>query len=73
MNLSMPRPTAPTHLRPPAPGLLCLSARQDYGQAVIYKGSIPRHPDSWRLDGHHTMETGKVFTVCGNTCAACHT
>ena len=40
---------------------------EDYGQAVIYKGSIPRHPASWSLDGHHEMETGKVFTVCGNT------
>jgi len=48
------------------PGLLEPDC-EDYGQAVIYKGSIPRHPASWSLDGHHKMETGKVFTVCGNT------
>ena len=33
---------------------------EDYGQAVVYKGSVPRHPASWSLDGHHEMETGKV-------------
>lgn len=36
-------------------------------QAVVYKGTIPGHPAKWRLDGHHTMEKGKVFPVCGNT------
>jgi SAM-dependent methyltransferase len=40
---------------------------EDYGQAVVYKGTIPRHPNAWSLDDHHTMETGKVFPVCGNT------
>lgn len=42
-------------------------ACEDYGQAVIYKGTIPRHPSGWSLDDHHYMETGKVFPVCGNT------
>ena len=41
---------------------------EDYGQAVIYKGTIgPGYESVWSLDGHHTMETGKVFSVCGNT------
>ena len=41
---------------------------EDFGQAVIYKGTIgPGYESAWSLDGHHTMETGKVFPVCGNT------
>mmetsp|Transcript_49953 Transcript_49953/g.79037 ORF Transcript_49953/g.79037 Transcript_49953/m.79037 type:complete len:361 (-) Transcript_49953:88-1170(-) len=40
---------------------------EDYGQAVIYKGTVPRNPDGFLLDGHHFIEKGKVFTVCGNT------
>eukprot|EP00956_Cyclotella_meneghiniana_P021848 scaffold40463_cov76-Cyclotella_meneghiniana.AAC.2 len=40
---------------------------EDYGQAVIYKGTIPRFESAWALDDHHVMERGKVFPVCGNT------
>ena len=40
---------------------------EDYGQAVIYKGTIPNHPKSFALDEEHVIETGKVFPVCGNT------
>lgn len=40
---------------------------EDFGQAAIYRGTIPRHPDSFRLDKHHLMETGRVFPVCGNS------
>jgi len=40
---------------------------EDYGQAVIYKGTIPRFESGWALDDHHYMETGKIFPVCGNT------
>ncbi|MCP5161942.1 MAG: methyltransferase domain-containing protein [Hahellaceae bacterium] len=40
---------------------------EDYGQAVIYKGTIPGHTHRFVLDKHHDIETGKVFTVCGNT------
>lgn len=40
---------------------------EDYGQAVRYKGTIALHPEAWSLDDHHTMQTGKVFAVCGNT------
>lgn len=42
-------------------------ACEDYGQAVIYNGKIPHHPNAFALDGHHTIETGRVFPVCGNT------
>jgi SAM-dependent methyltransferase len=40
---------------------------EDYGQAVIYKGTIPNNPDRFVLDKHHDIETGRVFPVCGNT------
>ena len=40
---------------------------EDYGQAVIYKGRIENCPFGLPLDGHHWIETGKVFPVCGNT------
>jgi SAM-dependent methyltransferase len=40
---------------------------EDYGQAVIYKGSIADCPDHFELDKHHFIQTGKVFPVCGNT------
>ncbi len=40
---------------------------EDYGQAVIYKGTIPNHKFEWKLDNHHTIIKNKVFPVCGNT------
>jgi arsenite methyltransferase len=43
------------------------SACEDYGQAVIYRGTVPDHPDRFVLDKHHCIETGRVFPVCGNT------
>ncbi len=43
------------------------TACEDYGQAVVYKGSLAEEPDAFELDGHHRIERGKVFTVCGNT------
>jgi arsenite methyltransferase len=43
------------------------TACEDYGQAVVYKGSVAEQPDAFELDGHHIIETGKVFPVCGNT------
>jgi hypothetical protein len=42
-------------------------ACEDYGQAVVYKGTVPEQPDAFELDGHHVIERGKVFPVCGNT------
>ncbi|GAA6133490.1 methyltransferase domain-containing protein [Oceaniserpentilla sp. 4NH20-0058] len=43
------------------------SACEDYGQAVRYKGSIEHFPNFLMLDSHHKIETGKMFSVCGNT------
>lgn len=43
------------------------TACEDYGQAVIYRGSIPDHADRFVLDSHHNIETGRIFPVCGNT------
>lgn len=43
------------------------TACEDYGQAVIYNGSIEYAPDLFVLDKHHRIEAGKVFPVCGNT------
>lgn len=42
-------------------------ACEDYGQAVIYKGTMPHAPHEFVLDDHHVMQAGKVFPVCGNT------
>lgn len=42
-------------------------ACEDYGQAVVYKGGVAEQPDAFELDGHHFIEKGKVFPVCGNT------
>lgn len=40
---------------------------EDYGQAVIYRGTIANQPHAFTLDKHHHIETGRVFPVCGNT------
>ena len=48
------------------------SACEDYGQAVIYRGTIPEHPERFVLDKHHNIETGRVFPVCGNTWRMLH-
>ena len=40
---------------------------EDYGQAVVYKGTVEHHADKFVLDEHHIIETGKMFPVCGNT------
>ncbi len=42
-------------------------ACEEYGQAVIYKGTVEHAPHAFALDDHHVIETGKVFPVCGNT------
>lgn len=42
-------------------------ACEDHGQAVIYNGTIPDHPHRFDLDGHHAIETGRIFPVCGNS------
>jgi arsenite methyltransferase len=43
------------------------NACEDFGQAVVYKGTIPHHPASFTLDKHHRFETGRIFPVCGNS------
>jgi arsenite methyltransferase len=43
------------------------TACEDYGQAVIYRGTVPHHPARFVLDAHHVLDTGRVFPVCGNT------
>jgi len=40
---------------------------EDYGQAVVYKGTLPRFPFAWLLDKHHYFVKNKVHPVCGNT------
>lgn len=47
-------------------------ACEDYGQAVIYRGSEPHNPELFVLDKHHVIEAGKVFPVCGNTYRMLH-
>ncbi|SEQ40514.1 methyltransferase domain-containing protein [Thalassovita taeanensis] len=42
-------------------------ACEDYGQAVVYKGTVAQAPHEFALDDHHVMARGKVFPVCGNT------
>ena len=42
-------------------------ACEDYGQAVIYKGTIKNNQNSFLLDKHHRMEYKKIVPVCGNT------
>lgn len=40
---------------------------EDYGQAVVYRGTITGQPSAFALDSHHIIETGRVFPVCGNS------
>jgi len=42
-------------------------SREDYGQAVRYRGGIAHAPDEFALDKHHRFELGKLAPVCGNT------
>jgi SAM-dependent methyltransferase len=48
------------------------SACEDYGQAVIYRGTVADHPHRFVLDKHHAIEAGRVFPVCGNTWRMLH-
>ncbi len=40
---------------------------EDYGQVVVYRGTIPEHPHVFVLDDHHRFQAGKPMLVCGNT------
>jgi arsenite methyltransferase len=48
------------------------TAGEDYGQAVIYKGTIKHHEQVFKLDKNLMIETGKVFPVNGNTYRMLH-
>jgi arsenite methyltransferase len=45
---------------------------EDYGQAVIYKGTIPQSEGEFQLDNHHVFLKGKVFPICGNSWKMLH-
>ncbi len=45
---------------------------EDYGQAVVYHGTVAGSAERFVLDKHHDIETGKVFPVCGNTWRMLH-
>jgi arsenite methyltransferase len=45
---------------------------EDYGQAVVYRGGALGEEDCFVLDGHHAIEQGRVFPVCGNTWRMLH-
>jgi SAM-dependent methyltransferase len=47
-------------------------ACEDYGQAVVYRGTVAHHPVAFALDQHHVMEAGRVFPVCGNSWRMLH-
>jgi len=48
------------------------SACEDFGQSVVYRGSITHQPEAFILDKHHTIESGATFPVCGNTWRMLH-
>ena len=43
--------------------------REDYGQVAYYLGSVPELPHCFILDDQHVFETGRPYSVCGNTAA----
>ncbi|MGB3378246.1 MAG: methyltransferase type 11, partial [Allopontixanthobacter sediminis] len=40
---------------------------EDYGQAVRYKGTVAGSERAFELDGHHSIEAGRMFPICGNS------
>lgn len=40
---------------------------EDFGQAVVYRGTLAEAPHAFDLDDHHRFATGKAVAVCGNT------
>jgi arsenite methyltransferase len=40
---------------------------EDYGQAVIYKGTLEATPRLFTLDKGHVIEAGRIFPICGNS------
>ena len=48
------------------------SACEDFGQSVVYRGTITHQPEAFILDKHHTIKSGLTFPVCGNTWRMLH-
>lgn len=48
------------------------SACEDFGQSVVYRGTVTNLPEAFILDKHHNIEIGKAFPVCGNTWRMLH-
>ena len=48
------------------------AACEDYGQAVVYRGTIEHEPHEFVLDKHHIIDQGRTFPVCGNTWRMLH-
>ena len=42
-------------------------ACEDYGHAVVYKGTLPDSPQFFELDRGHLFECGRMSLVCGNS------
>jgi len=42
---------------------------EDFGQRVVYRGSIPRHPENWQLDADTGFAAGAKVPVSRNTAA----
>ncbi|PCI36390.1 MAG: methyltransferase type 11 [Elusimicrobia bacterium] len=42
-------------------------ACEDYGQAVVYKGTLAQSPEYFDLDDHHRFLKGKAHEVCANS------
>ena len=40
---------------------------EDYGQSVRYLGTVAGSERVFDLDGHHAIEKGRMFNVCGNS------
>jgi ubiquinone/menaquinone biosynthesis C-methylase UbiE len=40
---------------------------EDYGQTVVYKGTIPGNKNGYKLDDKHYFETDKTELISGNT------
>ena len=40
---------------------------EDYGQVVVYKGSISGSPKTFKLDERYSFNAGEPVRVCGNT------
>lgn len=40
---------------------------EDYGQSVVYKGTVQGSERVFELDSHHAIERGRQFLICGNS------